>query len=427
MKSRLLANLNWLFADKILRIIGGLLIGIWMARYLGIEQFGKLNYALAFVALFGNVAKLGIDQIVVREITQSPEREGAVLGSILVLKLLASMVAFAIVVPTAWLVEYQNTSFLTMVTIIASGMLFNAADAYDIYYQAHISSRTAVVARSISFLILSVVRVGLILAGYPIIYFAIAATAELAIGGIFLVLSYRTRRKLAQKWYFDQAIMRSLLKDGWSLIVSSALIVIHTRIDQVMIGHMLGNADVGIYSAAVRLSESWLFVPAIIVQTVTPYFMTIRKTNITLYHARLVQLYSIMFWLGTVTGTFTVLFGELFIVTLFGEEFRAAYWPLVLTIWVGIFISQAVARGIWLVAENIQAYRLVNNLIAVPMNILLNWWLIPIYGVIGASIASLISIGISTWVIPFLFKPMRLSNWQMLRAVNPKYLFLRTI
>lgn len=425
MKARLLTNLNWLLADKILRIVGGLAIGIWVARYLGPKQFGALNYALAFVALFGTVAKLGIDQIVVRDLTRKPDSEGVILGTVFVLKLVASLIALAMVIPAAWFLGNNDLSFTIIVAVIAVGMLFNALDACEMYYQTHLLSRNIVVARGSSFLIFSGVRVAMILTGQPVMYFAAAATAELAIGSVLLAWLYWRKGNTAQKWYFDRQVLLSLLKDGWPLIVSSALIVIHTRIDQVMIGQMLGNTDVGIYSAAVRLSESWLFIPTIIVQTVTPYLVTLRETNFSFYQARLLQLYSIMFWLGALTGTFTVLFGEFFIVALFGEHFRAAYWPLVLTIWTGIFISQAIARGIWMVGENMQGYRLTNNLIAVPMNIALNWLLIPIHGVIGASIASLVSIGISTWVIPFIFKPIRTSNGQLLRSINPKYLFVR--
>jgi O-antigen/teichoic acid export membrane protein len=272
----------------------------------------------------------------------------------------------------------------------------------------------------------SVVRVGLILGEYPLVYFAAAATLEIALGGIVLVWSYRHKHATGQKWYFHRETMVSLLKDGWPLIISSALIVIHTRIDQVMIGQMLGHAEVGVYSAAIRLSESWLFVPLIIVQTVTPYLLKLRETNFPYYQIRLLQLYSLMFWLGALVGAGAFLFGEFFVVLLFGEEYRAAFLPLVLTIWTGIFISQSVARGVWMVGENLQGYRLVNNLIAVPMNIALNWLLIPKYGVAGASVASLISIGASTWIIPFLFKPMRASNMQMLLSVNPKYLLSGT-
>lgn len=425
MRARLLANLNWLFADKILRVAGSLLIGVWIARYLGPEQFGVLNYALAFVALFGVVAKLGIDQVVIRDLTKAPEKQGAILGTVFALKLATGLIALLLVIPATWVAQDGDWSFIVLVAVIAAGLIFNALDAYDLYFQTHLLSRYVVVARSVSFLLFIVVRVALILGEYPLVYFAAATTLEVALGSGMLVWLYRRKQNAEKKWYFHRETMVSLLKDGWPLIVSSALIVIHTRIDQVMIGQMLGNAEVGIYSAAIRLSESWLFIPSIIIQTVTPYLLKLRDNNPSHYQARLLQLYSLMFWLGALAGGMTIFFGEFFVVLLFGEQYRAAYMPLVLTIWTGIFISQAVARGIWMVGENMQGYRLINNLVAVPLNIALNWLLIPRYGVVGASIASLISIGLSTWVLPFLFKPMRASNGQMLLSINPSYLFVR--
>lgn len=425
MRARLLANLNWLFADRVLRLVGGLLIGVWVARYLGPEQFGLLSYVMAFVALFGTVAKLGLDQIVVRDLSRSPESEGKLLGTVFGLKLVVSLVMLLLVILLAWVSGAGDASFIVMVAVIAAGMLLNALDAYDIYYQAHILSRYVVFARGAAFLLFVVVRVLLILGGYSTIYFAVAITLEALLGGAFLVLLFRQGSGIKVKWQFDRKVAASFLKDGWPFIISSALIVIHTRIDQVMIGQMLGNAEVGIYSVAMRLSESWLFIPMIITQTLMPYFVKLKEVSHEHYRTRLTQLYSIMFWLGALAGILTILLGGFFVVLLFGEQYRNAYMPLVITIWTGIFISQSVARGIWMVGENMQWYRLVNNLFAVPLNVLLNWILIPRYGVIGASAASFISIGLSVWVIPFFFKSMRESNRQMLLAINPRYLFVR--
>jgi O-antigen/teichoic acid export membrane protein len=424
MKARLLANLNWLIANKILRLIGELFIGVWIARYLGPEQFGVLNYALAFVAIFGTVARLGMDQVVVRDLTRHPGREGAILGTVFVLKLVAGLMALILVIPTAWVAQNGDLSFTALIAVIAVGMIFNSLDTYDIYYQTHILSRYVVLARGAAFLFFSVVRVGLILGEYSVGYFAAASTLEIALGGMFLMGIFRHKQEVKQKWRFERTIMSGLLRDGWPLIISSWLIIIHTRIDQVMIGQMLGNADVGIYSAAVRLSEAWLFMPVFLAQTLMPYFVKIRESNSSLYHARLIQLYSIMFWLGVLVGVVTIVIGENLVVVLLGEPYRSAYLPLVLTIWTGIFISQSVARGIWMIGENMQRYRLANNLVAVPVNIALNLLLIPRYGVVGAAVSSLVSIGLGTWFVPYLFKPLHASNNQMLRAINPKYLLL---
>jgi O-antigen/teichoic acid export membrane protein len=424
MRARILANLNWLVADKILRMAGGLFIGVWIARYFGPDQFGVLNYAIAFVALFGVVANLGINQIVVRELARFPQREGEILGTVFILKLVVSLVVLPLVILSAWISQDGDWLFTVLVSVIAFGMVFNALDVYDIYYQAHVLSRYVVIARSTAFLCFSAVRVVLILGEQPVVYFAATTTLELALGGGILVWLYRRKQAVVSKWRFNRELMVSFLRDGWPLIVSSALMVIHTRIDQVMIGQMLGNADVGIYGAAVKLSEAWLFIPMLIVQTLMPYFVKIRESNLNFYHARLIQLYSIMFWLSVLIGVLTVGVGESFVVLLFGEPYRDAFLPLAVTIWTGVFISQSLARGIWMIGENLQGYRLASNLIAVPINITLNWLLIPEHGIVGASVASFVSIGLGTWAVPFLFMSMRESNRQMLLSLNPKYLLL---
>jgi PST family polysaccharide transporter len=425
MRKRLLANLNWLFADRIIRIVGGLVIGIWVARYLGPGDYGLLNFALSFVALFGTVGRLSIDPVAVRELTKFPEREKEILGTIFRLKLWGSLAAIALVLPAAWLVQPDNPLFILLVTITAVGILFNALDVIDIFYQARTLSKYVVQARTIAFLLFSAVRVGLILGEFSVLWFALVATLELALGAALMIWIYRRREGKISSWRWQRGTARLLLKDGWPLIASSLLIIVHTRIDQEMIGQMLGDVQVGIYSAAIRISEAWLFVPMLMVQTAMPYFVQLRERSPARYQERLMQLYSAMFWTGVAAGILTMLVGQRAIVLLFGDAYSGAYTPLVLTIWTGIFIAQAVARSIWMISANLQIYRLFNNLIAVPINVLLNLLWIPKYGASGAAAASLVSVGVGTWLVPLVFQPLRQSNLDLMRSINPRYLFVR--
>jgi PST family polysaccharide transporter len=425
MRKRLLANLNWLFADRILRIVGGLVIGIWVARYLGPGDYGLLNFALSFVALFGTVGRLSIDPVAVRELTKFPEREKEILGTIFRLKLWGSLAATALVLPAAWLAQPNNPLFLLLVTITAVSILFNALDVIDIFYQAKTLSKYVVQARAFAFLLFSAVRVGLILGEFSVLWFALVITLELALGAGLMIWIYRRREGKISSWSWQGDTARLLLKDGWPLIASSLFIIIHTRIDQVMIGQMLGEVQVGIYSAAIRISEAWMFVPVLIVQTFMPYFFQLRERNPTLYQQRLMQLYSAMFWTGAAAGILTMVIGQQAIALLFGEAYSGAYAPLVLTIWTGIFSAQAVARGIWMISANLQIYRLFNNLFAVPINVLLNLLWIPKYGASGAAAASLVSVGVGTWLVPLIFVPLRQSNIDLMRSINPRYLFVR--
>lgn len=424
MRVHLIANLNWLMLDNIFRLVGGVLVGVWIARYLGVEQYGLLSYALSFVSLFGAVAKLGLDRVVVRDIVRQPEEVGKILGTVFWLKLFAGIIAFFLSIAIAWYARAGDTQFVFLVSVIAVGMLFNAIDSYDIYYQIHLRSKRVVVPRSVAFLFFAVYKCTLIIGAYPIEYFAAAYGLELALGGLLIVWNYQRDGADKAIWLFDKAVLISLLKDGWPLILTSALVVLHTRIDQVMLGNMLDDAAVGVFSVAVRLSEIWLFAPLLLAQSLTPHLLRIKEGNENAYHSRMVQLYSIMFWMGVAVGSLTIMYGEPLIVFLFGEEYRAAYIPMVWIIWTGLFKAQGVAASIWMIGENIQKYRLILNLIAVFMNVGLNLALIPRYGVSGAAFASLLSVGISTWIIPLFFRSMRQMNLDIFRSINPKRLFI---
>lgn len=425
MRKLIIANLNWLLADRIIRIVGGLFVGIWVARYLGPGEYGLLNFALSFVTLFGVLGKLGMEPVVVRELTTHPEREKVILGSVFRLKVWSSLTAIALVLPAAWIAQPDSTMFILLVAIFAVGIIFNVFDPVDIFYQAKVLSKHVVQARTFAFLVFVAARVGLILGGFSIIWFAWASILELALASGLIFWVYHRKEGGFRGWIWQKTTAKLLLKDGWPLIVSSLLIVIHTRIDQVMIGQMLGEVQVGHYSAAVRISETWLFVPVLVVQTVMPYFVRLREQSPSRYQQRLMQLYSAMFWSGVGVGVMSIIFGREVIAVLFGEAYSDSYSSLVLLIWTGIFIAQAVARGIWMVSENLQVFRLLNNFIAVPINIGLNLLLIPKYGATGAAMASLISIGAGTWLIPLLFKSLRTSTVDLILSINPVYLRLR--
>lgn len=423
MKKKLFKNISWLFFDKIIRIIGGLFIGIWVARYLGPKDFGLLNYALAYTAFFTIFVKLGLDQILIREVVKKPKLTNYIMGTAFGLKFLGSIIA---VILLSLSLYYLETDSLTkiIIFIISVGFIFNSVDVIDFFYQSKILSRYVVIVRNSAFLISAFFKVYLIIYEYNVIYFAVINTLEFFLAGLFLIIIYKKTGYKISKWRYSNRLAKKLLLFSWPLALSTFLIIIYTKVDQVMIGNMLNNEQVGIYSIAVRLSEAWLFVPAIIISTLMPYFIKLRESNNNLYHIRLTQLYSLMFWMGVFISLLIYLFGQELILLLYGNEYKNAYLALVFNIWSSIAISQGLARGIWLIGENLQKYRLYNNIIGVILNIILNMILIPKYGIIGAAIATLATQSLGPWFFSFLWKPLRASTWAMIKSINPLYLIL---
>ena len=189
-------NTSWLFAEKILRMVVGLLVGVWVARYLGPEQFGLLSYALSFVGLFSIVATFGLDEIVVRELIKDESRRDDLIGTAFWLKLFG---AFVVLLALAFAVKFTSNDDKTniLVFIIASALIFQSFNVVDFYFQSKVMGKFIVYANLISLFISSIVKITLILNDASLIAFAWVVLFDgfiLACGFIYFFLKHSTFR-----------------------------------------------------------------------------------------------------------------------------------------------------------------------------------------------------------------------------------------
>ena len=419
--SKIFKNIVWLFFDRTIRIFGGLFIGVWIARYLGPEFYGVLNYVIAYTALFSFLAKLGLDQIVVREIVKRPDQKDLILGTAFALKFIGSLFLLATVVSTTLIFKDHNLFYFVL--IISLGYVFQSFDVIDLFFQSHIQSKFTVLARNCAFVVVSSLRVILILKNFALIYFVWMAFFEIFLTSILLLFFYIRNHQKILCWKFDLNIAKELIKYSWPLMAGILFVDIYMRIDQVMIGTLLDNVQLGIYSAAVNLSRFWYFIPVAIVQSVFPRFVQLKDKDNNRYYNNLIRLYSVMFWLGAIAGITTLIWGDEIIYFLYGHEYESSFSALVFNIWAGIFVAQSLARSIWIVSENMQKYRLAIQSITMVGNVIANAFLIPIWGIAGAAAATLLSQAIPTWGLTLLLKPMRESTLSLFKAINPIYIF----
>ncbi|MDW8002825.1 MAG: flippase [Deltaproteobacteria bacterium] len=280
--------MGWLTFDKVFRLGVGLFVMGWIARYLGPEQFGLWNYAIAFTSLFSAFATLGLDGIVVRELVKYPEKTEELLGTAFVLRLIGGLIAFGLSIGGAFLLGNTDTLTLSLIALSAGGFVFQAFTVIDYYNQAKIMSKYTVWAQNGAFLIVSVTKVALVTIKAPLVAFALAGLAEILLGSSFLLVFFLKNSSLSIKTLnFNFQLAKSLLKDSWPLMLSGIAIMVYTRIDQVMIKEMLGDREVGLYSAAVRMSEICYFIPVIVVSSIFPKIVEFKNNSQQLYHERL--------------------------------------------------------------------------------------------------------------------------------------------
>lgn len=414
---KVLSNTGWLFFDKIVRMGVGFLVMVWVARYLGPEQYGLLSYVWAFVALFSAVATLGLDGIVIRNIVRDPSCTEGTLGAAFVLKLMGGMIALLLSIGSITLLRPGETLTYWLVGITAAGMIFQAFDAIDFWFQSQVQSKYVVYARNAAFPLVAVVKVALIFAQAPLIAFAWAGLAEIVIGTLGLIVVYQAKGHDITAWRANLDQGKSLVKDSWPLILSGVMIMVYMRIDQVMIGEIAGNAEVGVYSAAVRLAEAWYFVPMAIVGSVFPSIVEAKAVSEELFYNRLQKLYNLMAFMAYLVALPVTFLGEWLVTLFFGAAYAGAGPMLSVLIWAGLFVNLGVARSSFLTAMNWTRVHFMTVSLGCIINVALNYLLIPVYGGMGAVIASCIAYWLAAHGACFVYAPLFKTGRMLTKAM----------
>ena len=267
---KIVENFSWLFFDKVLQYAVRLVVGIWLARYLGPEKYGIYSYALAFTAIFGVIAGLGLKGIVVRELVQAPDRENNILGSAFALMLVAGIFTWCLSSLTMYTLRPNDQLTFFLVTIISAGFVFQAIESITYYYESRLASKFVVFAKNLASLLSSALKIFLIISKQGLIAFAFASLFDLVLIGIGLVIVFRVQKLTLTNWKWDWSTAKSLLKDSYPLILSGIMVAIYMKIDQIMLREMVNEEEVGLYSVAVRLTELWYFIPVIIQSSLFP-------------------------------------------------------------------------------------------------------------------------------------------------------------
>ena len=415
-------NTSWLFGEQILRMTLGLFVGVWVARYLGPNQFGLFSYVQALVGIFSIIAALGLDGILVRELVKDDNKNYSLFGTALSLRLIASILVIILIIFAIRLFSNEQQTNV-LVFIVASSIIFQSFNVINAYFQSKVVSKYSVYASSISFLISSVIKVLLIIYEAPLIAFAYIVLLDSILVACLLLyfyVKYVSFRNLKNIKYKNNLAI-SLLKDSWPAIINGMAIVIYMKIDQIMIKEIIGNEALGQYTAAVRLSELWYFIPVAITTSLFPAIINAKKIGNDIYNIRLSRLYSFMIWLGLILAIFTSFTADLIVGFLYGSQYSQASSVLVIHMWAGIFVAIGMASTRWLICENLQLIASFYTIIAAILNIVLNIFLIQKYGINGAAYATVCSYAVSSYLMHAFHSKTRSNFINMSKSVIPKF------
>lgn len=385
-------NSIWLISDRLIRMGLGLLVGVWVARYLGPEGYGQLSFAGSYVMLFSALALFGLESIVVRELVHHPEARQAILGTTSLIRAAAGLLAYLAAIVTLLVVRPDDRTALLLVALLGSSLLAQAVEVSDLWFQSQVLSRYTVICRSSAFIISSCLKVLLVLSSASLAAIAAATAVEALLAAFLLVLAHaRYSEAGILTWRWDSRWFQRLLTSSVPMVLSGVVLMVYLRIDQVMLGAMAPQAELGFYAAAVRISEVWYFVPTAIVSSVFPSLIALRSTAPEQFEQRLQQLYNLLVFLGYAVALPVTFIAPRLVQLLFGSAYQAAAPLLSVLIWAGLFANLTVVRNAHFIALDWGRALLWATSLGATANVMLNLLLIPRYGALGAAIATCLS------------------------------------
>ena len=200
---------------------------------------------------------------------------------------------------------------------------------------------------------------------------------------------------------------KQLLKVSHNYIWAGLITAIYGATDKFMLKQYMGEETVGYYSLAVSISTIWVFALSAIIESYSPTIIAQFKTNKNFYIKSNKRLYAIIFYTSMLVSLAICLIAPLLIKILYGEEYLPAVSPLRVVVWYVAFAYLGVARQSWIVCEDKQKYIKYIYLGSAVMNVILNAWLIPKLGAVGAAIASVAAEVSGILVFPLIIKPLR--------------------
>lgn len=413
---KIVANTIWLVLEKIIRLFSGLLVGILVARYLKPEQYGLYNYSLAIVIILSGFADLGLNQIVVRELVKKPQSEEEIVSTTFFLKLLSGLICIGLAFALALMSRGDSTT-LSLILILSARLFFKPTEAIDFAFQSKVLSKYATWSRNIACLVAAFAIAAAVFMKQSILTIGLLSSLEFGISSVLIFGFYVSAGYRVRFSSFSKGRVCSLLRDSWPLILSGVAIIIYMRIDQVMIKWMSGDVELGIYSAAVRLTEALYLIPTAIVGSALPKITQSYNQNNKSFYSEIQHLYNTVSLISYVSIITVFILASPIVSVVFGSDYTNSVAVLRVLIWAVIFVNLGIVQQSFMVVMNWTSIYMKIVFLASLMNIVLNYLLIPRYGAVGATISTVISYWFVTHGSCFFYRPLRKTGNMITKAL----------
>lgn len=409
-------NAIWLIGGRILQMLISLIVGILTARYLGPDNYGLINYGLAYVTFFTSLCTLGINSIIIKNFVDFPEEQGETIGTTLALRIISSILSNFIIIAVVAIIDHGENETILVTFLCSISLIFQSFDTLNYWFQSKYQSKVTSIATLTAYIVVSCYRIFLLINNSSVYWFALASTVDYLFIALFLYIVYKHNNGPKLSCSLKKA--RQLLQKSYHYILSGMMVAIYGQTDKLMLMQMLGQTEVGYYSVATTICNMWVFILSAIIDSMYPTIMNLYDKNKKEFERKNKQLYMIIFYVSVGVSIFFTVFGNNIVQILYGKDFILAVQPLKIITWYTAFSYLGVARNAWIVCENKQKYLKYIYLSAVLINVILNLIFIPLFGTTGAALGSLITQICTSIILPLFINDLRPNAKLMIEAIT---------
>lgn len=420
LSSKVTRNASWIIAGRIYHMLLAFFVGLLTARYLGPGNFGLINYAATYTSFFASLCTLGINAVIVKNFVDHPEEEGETIGSAIVLRTLSSVLSVLMMLGITLVADKGERTTHAVVLLCGVGVVFQVMDTLDYWFQSRLASKYSTFATVISYTVVSGYKVWLLVTGKSIAWFAVSTSIDYMIVAIVLLAMYRKQN--GPRFSCSVRKAKELFGSSYHFILAGLMISIYGSTDKFMLKQMMNESEVGFYSTAVSLCNTWVFLLTAVIDSLHPVILQAFE-NKQLFERKNKQLYAIVFYTSAGISLFLSLLASPIVDMLYGEAYAPAAAPLRIITWYTAFSYLGVARNAWIVSYGRQNYLVYLYGGAAVTNVLLNAIMIPRWGASGAALASLFTQISTILLFPAFIKGLRPNVKLMMDAILLKDVF----
>lgn len=398
-------NASWLIGGKIAQMVLSFFVSILTARYLGPGNYGIISYVNAYVAFFTSLCTLGINAVIIKDFVEKPQEQGKTIGTTLAMRFVSSFLSAVMIVCIVNVADRGEPTTIVVAVLCSISLLFQVFDTFNYWFQSRYESKVTSIATFIAYAATTLYRIVLLALQKDVVWFAFATAVDYMVLGAILLYFYKKNNGPRLSISIEKG--KNLLGRSYHYILSGMMVAVYGQTDKFMLKQMLDETSVGFYSLASTVNLMWVFVLQAIIDSLNPTIMRLYEKNREQFNRKNRQLYAIVIYVSMAAAICFVLFAPLIIKILYGNAYMPAVGPLRIITWYTIFSYLGVARNAWIVCENQQKYLKYMYLSAAVINVVLNYFMIPIWGASGAAMASLLTEISTSIILPYFIKDMR--------------------